>query len=47
VAIEQIQHMWGVFLVVEKGFVWDRGFVCVSGWCMVWNSINSLFMPFL
>jgi len=38
-AMQQIQHMWGVFLDVGKGFVWDRDLVCVSGGCMVWNSI--------
>ena len=29
--------MWDVFLGVGKGFVWDRGLVCVSGGCVVWN----------
>jgi len=45
VAIQQIQYMWAVFLGVGKGFPWDRDLVCVSGGCMVWNSIISLFMP--
>ena len=32
--------MWGVFLGCgERGFLWDRDPVCVSGGCMVWNSI--------
>ena len=34
------------FLGVGKGFVWDRDLVCVSGGCMVWNSIISLFMAY-
>ena len=38
--------MWGVFLGVGKGVVWDRELVCVSGGCVVWNSIISLFMPY-
>jgi len=38
--------MWGVFLGVGNGFVWDRDLVCVSGGCMVWNSIISLCMPY-
>jgi len=37
----------GCFLGVGKRFVWDRDLVCVSGGCMVWNSIISLFMPHL
>jgi len=44
---KQIQHKWGVFLGVGKGFVWDRDLVCVSGGCMVWNNIISLFMLYL
>ena len=36
----------GVFLCAGKGFVWDRDHVCVSGGCMVWNSIISLFIPY-
>ena len=42
-----ITYIWGVILGVEKVFVWDRDLVCVSGGCMVWNSIISLFMPYL
>jgi len=29
----------GVFLGVGKGFVWDRDLGCISGGCVVWNSI--------
>jgi len=36
----------GFFLGVGKGFVWDRDLVCVSGDCMVRNSIISLFVPY-
>ena len=36
----------GCFLGVGKGSVWDRDLLCVSGGCMIWNSIISLFMPY-
>jgi len=37
----------GCFIRCGNGFVRDRYFVCASGGCIVWNSINSLFMPYL
>ena len=40
-------YMCGVCLGVVKGFVWVRDRVCVSCRCIMWNSITSLFMPYL